>query len=232
MTPTLVMVHTIPALVDAFTAWGRDEIPACRVLHILDEPLLARIKHRGHVGPDDDDRLLEHMHAAESLGAAAVLVTCSSVSESVARVRDRSAIPVVAADDAMAAEAVRLGPRVSIVATAATTIGPSSARLRAAADQAGRQVEIQTHMVEVALDALLAGDTETHDQLVIAAVTAAAADADVVILAQATMARVLPVLAVAPPLVPVLASPQLALAEVRRVIQPGTVDAVPDQHEV
>jgi Asp/Glu/hydantoin racemase len=232
MTPTLVMVHTIPVLVDAFTGWSRDEIPSCRVLHVLDEPLLVRIKQRGHVGPDDDDRLLAHTHAAEAVGAAAVLVTCSSISESVVRVRDRAGIPVIAADDAMAGEAVRLGPRVSIVATSATTLEPSSSRVQAAAEQAGRQVEIQTRLVDGALEALLAGDTETHDRLVLRGVTAAAADADVIVLAQATMARVLPVLAVAPPRVPVLASPQLALAEVRRVILPNTADAVSDQHEV
>jgi hypothetical protein len=46
-----------------------------------------------------------------------------------------------------------------------------------------------------------------------------ARDADVVVLAQATMARVLDLIAELPVAVPVLASPQLALAEVRRGLE-------------
>ncbi len=232
MSPTLVMVHTIPGLVEAFATWCRVYLPEVDALHILDEPLLARIKQHGHAGPEDDDRLLDHVRVAANVGAAVALVTCSSASESVERIRDRAAIPVISADEAMAEEAVRRGHRIFVVATAATTLQPSERRLRLAAEQLGKPIEVSTRFVDEALAALLHGDAETHDRLVIEAVEGAAAGADVIVLAQATMARVLPLLADAPPRVPVLASPPLALMEVRRAILPGAVPTAPSQQEV
>ena len=232
MAPTLVLVHTIPVLVTSFTAWGAEQIPECRLLHVLDELMLERIKLRGHGDPEDDERLLLHVRLAEAIGAAGVLVTCSTVSQSVGQVRQAVTIPIFAIDDAMAAAAVRGGRRIALVATATTTLGPSRLLLETAAASSGDRVEIVPWMVDGALAALVSGDTEKHDRLVAAAVRAAAGDADIVVLAQATMARVLPLLAAAPPPVPVLASPQLALADVRRTILPDAVDVATAKHEV
>jgi Asp/Glu/hydantoin racemase len=218
MTPTLVLLHTIPGLVGAFTAWCADELPGVRVLHVLDEPMLERIKLRGHDDPTDDAHLLDHAGVAQAIGASALLVTCSSVSRAVARVRDRAAIPLFAIDDAMAAEAVRIGGRISVVATAPSTLEPSRELLEATAERGGRAIEVRLRLVEDALPALLAGDAALHDRLVVAALREMAPESDVIVLAQATMARVLDALTTAPLEVPVLASPQLALAAVRTAI--------------
>jgi aspartate/glutamate racemase len=195
MTPTLVLLHTIPGLVEAFATWCADELPGVRVLHVLDEPMLERLKQRGQDDPEDDEHLLDHVGVAQGIGAAALLVTCSSVSRVVARVRDRAAIPLFAIDDPMAAEAVRIGGRITVVA-----------------------VEVRLRMVDGALAALLAGDAALHDRLVVAALREAESESDVLVLAQATMARVLEALVNEPLAIPVLASPQLALAEVRKAI--------------
>jgi Asp/Glu/hydantoin racemase len=218
MTPTLVLLHTIPGLVGAFTAWCADELPGVRVLHVLDEPMLERIKQRGQDDPEDDEHLLDHVRVAQAIGSAALLVTCSSVSRAVARVRDRAAIPLFAIDDPMAAEAVRIGGRITVVATAPTTLAPSRELLEATAERGGRTIEVRLRLVEDALPALLAGDAALHDRLVVAALREMAPESDVIVLAQATMARVLDALTTAPLEVPVLASPQLALAAVRTAI--------------
>ncbi len=219
MTPTLVLLHTIPGLVGAFTTWCADELPGVRVLHILDEPLLEQIKQRGHDDPADDAHLLDHVGVAQAIGASALLVTCSSVSRAVARVRDQAGIPLFAIDDPMAAEAVRIGGRITVVATAPTTLEPSREILEATAMRTGRAIEVRLRMVEGALPALLAGDPDLHDRLVVAALREVTPESDVIVLAQATMARVLDTLANEPLAIPVLASPQLALAAVRRVIR-------------
>jgi Asp/Glu/hydantoin racemase len=218
MTQTLVLVHTIPGLVPAFASWCADMLPGVRVLHVLDEPMLERIRQRGQDAPDDDAHLLDHIRMAEAIGASALLVTCSSVSRAVARVRDRAAIPLFAIDDPMAAEAVRIGGRIAVVATAPTTLEPSRELLQATAARAGARIQVSLHLVEDALPALLAGDGETHDRLLVAALRDVARDADVIVLAQASMARVLDALHLAPLHIPVLASPQLALAAVRGLL--------------
>ncbi len=218
MTPTLVLLHTIPGLIGAFAAWCADELPGVRVLHVLDEPMLERIKQRGQDDPEDDAHLLDHVGVAQAIGAAALLVTCSSVSRAVARVRDRSAIPLFAIDDPMAEEAVRIGGRITVVATAPTTLEPSRELLEATAARSGRMVDVRLRMVDGALPALLAGDAALHDRLVMTALREAAPEADVIVLAQATMARVQAALANEPLAIPVLASPQLVLAEIRKVL--------------
>jgi Asp/Glu/hydantoin racemase len=218
MTPTLVLLHTIPGLIGAFAAWCAEDLPGVRVLHVLDEPMLERIKQRGQDDPEDDAHLLDHVGVAQAIGAAALLVTCSSVSRAVARVRDRSAIPLFAIDDPMAEAAVRIGGCVTVVATAPTTLEPSQQLLEATAARSGRAIEVRLRMVDGALPALLAGDAALHDRLVVTALREAEPESDVIVLAQATMARVLEALADEPLAVPVLASPRMALAEVRKVL--------------
>jgi len=220
MTHTLVLVHTIPHLVGAFTGWCADLLPGVRVLHVLDEPMLDRIGRRsgGRTTSEDDEHLAGHVAVAQAIGADVVLVTCSTVSLCVDAIRHRFTIPVLKIDEEMAAEAVRTGPRIAVVATAPTTLEPSRALLSAEADRVGRPVEIRVRLVEDALAALLAGDAATHDSLVAGAAREEAGRSDVVVLAQATMARALAVLSHRPPAVPVLASPPLALGKVQRIL--------------
>ena len=224
--PTLVLVHTVPPLVEPFTRWSGALLPGVRVLHVLDEPMIERIRQRGLRWEEDGERLLGHVTLAESIGADAVLVTCSTVSQVVGRIRGRCRVPLVAIDEALAAEAVRAGERVAVLATAPTTLEPSRALLEAAASKAGTRVEIDLRLVDGALQALLGGDGATHDRLLGAAVRDAAARADVVVLAQASMARVLDTLD-PPPAVPVLASPQLALREVARLLAAAAPESLP-----
>jgi Asp/Glu/hydantoin racemase len=224
---SLVLVHTVPPLVGVFTRLCSELLPGVRLLHVLDEAMLERIKQRGFTAPEDDEHLAGHVALAQAIGAGAVLVTCSTVSLCVDAVRERFSVPVLKIDEAMAREAVRSGRRITVVATAITTLEPSRALLEAEAGRAGRPVDITLRFIDDALPALLAGDGATHDRLVERAVREEAERADVVVLAQATMARVLKVLADRPVSVPVLSSPPLALAEAARIL----LTANPSPHQ-
>jgi Asp/Glu/hydantoin racemase len=218
---TLVLVHTVPPLIEVFRGLVAELLPGVRALRILDEPLLEAIKRRGGLADADAARLAEHVDAAIAAGADAVLVTCSTVSPLVDQVRTRAAIPVLKIDEAMIREAVSRGTRIGVVATAASTLEPTRRLLEAEAARCGRRVDVQLELVEGALPALLAGAGETHDRAVAEVAVAAAALSDVVILAQASMARALPVIAqvaAGRTVAPVLSSPHAALAQVRGVL--------------
>lgn len=225
MSLTLVLLHTIPSLVPQFEAWCAAALPEARVLHVLDEPALERIRVRGGEDGADDEHLLGHVRMAESIGASGLLVTCSTVSRVVARVRGRSALPVFGIDEAMATQAARIGGRIVILATAESTLRPSLELVEAAVAAAGSDALVSTRHVSGAMAALRAGDLAGHDRLLVAAIHAAAPDADVVVLAQASMARVLDALAHEPVGVPVLSSPGLALDAVRRSLLPDAAAA-------
>jgi Asp/Glu/hydantoin racemase len=136
-------------------------------------------------------------------------------------IRGRVCLPIVKIDEAMLAEAVRLGNRIGIVATNPTTLEPTQRSLLAQAATRGRGIEVELVLVEGALTALLQGHGRTHDRMVSEAVLKLAERVDVVALAQASMARVLAVIPEGASPVPVLSSPHLALTQIRALM---TVD--------
>jgi len=141
-----------------------------------------------------------------------VLVTCSSIGEAVEEAAARLDVPVLRVDAAMAEEAVRRAAdaasaggasaestpggtadhrpsaRIAVLATNTATLGPTGRLLEREADRQGVRAEVSSEVVAGAAAARAAGDAAEHDRLVADAVRAAGADADVIVLAQASMA--------------------------------------------
>jgi aspartate/glutamate racemase len=166
MQPTLVLVHTVPPLVSVFQALVAELLPGVRLFHILDEPMVERVKRRGGLADEDGERLVQHVEAAAAIGADVVLVTCSTISPVVDMIHSSAAIRVLKIDEAMIREAVSLGRRVGVVATAATTLEPTRDLLVAEAARQGKEVTPELVLVEGAIAALFAGNGESHDRLV------------------------------------------------------------------
>ena len=219
MADLLVLVHTVPPLIEVFNRLAAELLPGVRVLHVLDEPLLEQVRQRGHLADEDALRLGTHVQAAASIGAAAVLVTCSTVSPCVDTVREQAELPVLRIDEVMIRDAVVQGRRIGVIATNRTTLEPTRQLLLAEAARTGTQVEVELVMVEGALPALLNGDGAAHDRLVRLAVLALATRSDVIILAQASIARVMSVLSLDALPIRVLSSPHLALHQAARLLK-------------
>jgi Asp/Glu/hydantoin racemase len=210
----LTLIHTVPPLLNVFNQLGAILLPGVTLSHILDEPILARIRQRGHLAGEDTARLLAHVEIAQQTGANAVLVTCSTTSPCVDDIRAKVSLPVFKIDEAMIARAVNLGSRIGVIATSATTIDPTRQMLQAQAETVGKKIQVESVMVANALPALLNGDGSTHDHLVGEATLKLMPRVDVVVLAQASMARVLDVISPAERIAPILSSPYLALEQV------------------
>jgi hypothetical protein len=86
------------------------------------------------------------------------------------------------------------------------------------AQKADRQVELTSHLCEGAFDALMGGDAAKHDAIVAGALRAMATQVDVMVLAQASMARVVDGLAAQDRRVPILSSPALAVDYLATVV--------------
>jgi len=214
----LALIHTVAPLLAVFDKLLTEVLPGVRPMHVLDELLLERVRQRGRLAPEDSTRLSGHVTLAEQVGAHAVLVTCSTISPCVDDVRSESRIPVIRIDEAMIAEAVASGAQIGLVATNRTTLEPTRRLLQAQAAACGKIIHIEWVLVEAALPALLSGDGATHDRLVKAATLDLAQRVDVVVLAQASMARVLDVIPAAERVAPILSSPHLALRQVNRLL--------------
>jgi Asp/Glu/hydantoin racemase len=121
-------------------------------------------------------------------------------------------VPVLAIDDVLVETAVRRGRRIGLISTQALT----ERALRAAASRAGVEVSVEAIVYRDAFAALARGDGAEHDRLLGERIEAMA-ERDVIVLGQASMARVVPTLP-AELAGRVLTSPGLAVEEARRVL--------------
>ncbi|WP_139346594.1 aspartate/glutamate racemase family protein [Sinomonas mesophila] len=189
-TPLLAMLHTVPGLVTDMEARAADAVPGLRVLHYVDESLLRDTVAKGTTPRHVRRRLVNYARYAEESGAQALLVSCSSIGEAATAAQDFVSIPVLRIDTPMADLAVASGDRIGVIATVSATLGPTTRLVQAAAERHNKSPAITARKVDGAFDALRAGDRKMHDTLVLAAFLELAAECDVVVLAQASMARV------------------------------------------
>ncbi|MFF0448769.1 aspartate/glutamate racemase family protein [Streptomyces sp. NPDC004609] len=198
----LALLHTSPVHVPVFDALRDQDHPGARLSHLVHEDLLARAVAEGPeaVAP----AVAGILATAAAGGANAVLCTCSTIGAVAEAGAAGAGIPVLRLDRPMAAEAAR-ARRIVVVAALGSTLGPTEALIREEA--ADRAVEVRTLLVEGAWERFQDGDGDGY----LAAVAAAAdtvRDADVIVLAQASMAGAAGRTTTA---VPVLSSPRPGL---------------------
>lgn len=192
-------------------------MPDVKVYQIIDDSLLEETVVNCSITKGVVQRMYQYCRHAESLGAAAILNQCSSVGEAVDLIRPLISIPIVKIDEAMAKEAVRIGKRIAMVATVESTIGPSSRLIQKAAEEAGKEIELEIRLVDGAMVKLMeTGDQKLHNEMVLGDVQAAAKVNDVVVLAQGSMIVMEPLLHTIPK--PVLTSPRLGVSWLKEVI--------------
>ncbi len=194
-----------------FAALCRDKLPGVEVFNIADDSLIKEVIRRGNLTPSVSRRVAGHVAAAEAAGADYVLVTCSSIGAAVEAAAHTVDVPVLRVDLPMADRAVQYGPKIGVAATLPTTLGPTVDLIQRRAAAQGRSIELTTRLCEGAFEALMGGDPETHDAAVARALEQLSAEVDVVVLAQASMARVAENLPPDARRVPILASPALAI---------------------
>lgn len=210
--PRVCVLHTVAALPAVFDPLLRELAPGVRAYHMVDESLLADTVAHGPL-PRTNARLASHLTHAEAAGAQAVLVTCSSVGPAAESARPLLGIPVYRVDEPMAAEAVRIGPRIGVLATLASTLDPTASLIRRQAETAGVDIALTTSTCDGAYRARLAGGQAEHDELIATEALRLAAENDVLVLAQASMAAAVGSLPDGAIDVPVLTSPRSGTAQ-------------------
>lgn len=218
---TLGLIHTSPVLVPAFEALVKEHLPGVTFFHMVDESLIKNTIRSGYLEKKTVRRLCSMVESAIEAGADTVLVTCSSIGPAVNVARQLFDVPVVRIDESMAETAVRTGPRVGVIATLSTTLEPTAGVIRDTAARLGVPVELTTHLCEGAFQAVIAGDTETHDRMVREGLLSIQRGVDVVVLAQASMARVLQQIPESDRSCPFLTSPALAVRQVAEILRAG-----------
>jgi Asp/Glu/hydantoin racemase len=217
MPTTIAYLHTSHVLIPVFAEVSMRVLPGVEPFHIVDESLIRNTIRAGELTKVTVRRVIDMIRSAREGGADGVVVTCSSIGPAASIASKLFDFPVVRVDEPMAEEAVRLGRRIGVAATLRTTLEPTVALLRAKAHDAGRDVDVVESLCEDAFAAVLSGDTTAHDRLLSESLVRLRTSVDVVVLAQASMARVIPNLP-GNGHVPILSSPELAVRRARSLL--------------
>lgn len=185
--PRIGFLHTADVHVATFTSLLGVADPGATGTHVVDDTLLADARRDGGVGDELRERILRRLREAAA-GNDAVLCTCSSVSGTAEALGADVGVPVVRIDRPLARVAVAAGGIVAVVAAVESTLAPTrELLLEEAALQKVRVTLIERPCPE-AWRHFEAGDMEAYLDAIAQHVDAVADSAEVVVLAQASMA--------------------------------------------
>lgn len=205
------LIHTSEALVSLFDDLCREILPESQTISIADGSLIREAMASGGLNQSINNRLKDYIRQIEEAGVDAIVVTCSSLGPAVEANQSGASIPLIRVDSAMANLAVNSGSRIGVLATVSTTLKPTVELIERRASLAGRTVEVTSCLCQGALEKFLAGDVEEHDRMVSSSLLELVPKVDVVVLAQASMARVIQCLPQSTCKIPILSSPRLAI---------------------
>ncbi len=178
--------------------------------------ILSSLRESGGLNPWAAEQLLALYWQAVREGATLLYNACSSVGDVVYAVRplfEQLGIPLVAIDDEMAACAVQKASRIAVIATLSTTLEPTCRLIRRCAQQQGKSVALVESVVDV-----YGLEPEPYALALENAGKAAAEQADVILLAQGSMAFCEQRIANATGL-PVLSSPRFGAMGVKKALE-------------
>ncbi|CAN5813855.1 aspartate/glutamate racemase family protein [soil metagenome] len=215
---TLGLIHTSATLVPVFAELCSKYLPGIKVFNIVDDSLIKNTIACGELTASTSRRVVNYAGSAEEAGADYILFTCSSIGPAVEAAATLTGVPVLRVDQPMADIAVQSGKRIGVIATLSTTLEPTSDLVRRRAIVAGKEIELVPVLCEGAFEALMSGDAATHDAKVGAALKKLSAEVDVILLAQASMGRVVDTLDETDRKIPILASPTIAIQYLAEIL--------------
>lgn len=214
----IAVIHTSLAIRESVDAELRRAMPDCEIYNIIDEKMLQDVVDHGGVYPSIIRRMNLYISAAEAMGADAILNACSSVGEAFDLARKTTEVPTLRIDEPMAEMAVESAKRIAVYGTVATTLKPSSELIRRMAREQEKEVTVDSILIDGAFDVLSKEkNVEKHNSMVMERINATQQDYDVIVLAQASMTVLVPLLQSLGK--PVLYSLKTGVAKVKEVLE-------------
>ena len=195
---TIGFLHTAEVHVATFHALVAER--GHQDLHLVDATLLADAREQG-VDAAIEARLAERLRELAGRGPDVIVCTCSTLGSHAERIP--SSVPVLRVDRPMAEQAVAIGGRIAVVATVESTLAPTRDLLL----ECSADADVVLSPCLDAWSLFESGDQDGYLRAIAAHVRTL--DAEVIVLAQASMAAAAELLADLP--VPVLSSPRTAV---------------------
>ncbi len=183
----IALLHTVKSVYMTFQAMLEKEVRDVSVTNMIDEYLVTNAREKGYF-PAENMRKLHFDLLSLAEGKPDVLVvTCSSLTPYAEKLSTSFDFPIVLIDDRMCRDAAAVGGNIAVLATAPTTIEPTVSRIKMEADKLNCSVTVTSYLDKKAMDLLTLGDVKGHDAR-LTDLAREAKNADVIVLAQASMA--------------------------------------------
>ena len=189
----IVILQTSFAKREDTIAYLEENLPGIRIDFITDSSLLPETRQAGKPTQRVIQRMTLYAMAAEAMGADLILNSCSTAGEVADIYSQIVSVPVMKIDDPMASEAARLGDNIALIATLPTTFGPSRRAIERHGKAIGRDIKVTEYLDQPAWEALAAGDSIRHNQILIESIRKLdAVGYDAIVMAQVSMRALLP----------------------------------------
>jgi len=212
--PRIALIHATPVAIEPVVAAFAQGWPQAELANILDDSLSADRAKRRELAPEMFPRFERLARYAVDQGASGILFTCSAFGPAIEAAARALSVPVLKPNEAMFDAAFEHGRRIGMVATFAPAVEGMVVEFGEAARQRSPVAAVQSVIADGAMDALRAGDVETHNRLV-ADATAQLHGVDAIMLAHFSTARARKAVQ-ARVSVPVLTAPDAAVAKLRK----------------
>lgn len=216
---TLGMIHTLHTLPGLFESLAQELVPETRRIHHVDEAALQTALANAGLTPFVYRAVCSDVVCLADGGAELIVLTCSSLSPCVDVAETLVSVPVLKIDQPMMDRALNTARRIGVAATAPTTMRPTTDLLRARSAALGKPVEVVEGFCDGAYSKLQSGALDEHDRIVRASVLELADHCELIVLAQASMARVVDTIDPHALAVPVLSSPRIGMEHIRDLVQ-------------
>ncbi len=218
----VALIHTVQSVLATFGDEIKTAIKDVKIINTLDEYLATDPAERGEFTVNNMNRLFKIIQCAEMTGADAIVVSCSTLSPTVELIKPFINVPLIAIDEAMIKEAIKLGTNITVIATAESTIKPTTHCLRREADKLNKKIQLSVIHCAEAYVVMKSGDMMRHNEIIIKQAHDIK-NQDVIVLAQASMAGVEEDIAKICQ-IPVLSSPRLCIKQLKQELIKARTD--------
>jgi len=186
----LGVIHTTPVTIDTIKNIAEEIMPDVEIVNIMDDTILPELNENGGDIEAVQPRWENYAKNLEEDGADAIISACSSVGDLILPVQSDVGVPVLRIDEAMANYAIKNATTVGVAATLPTTLQPTMNLLKRKANEAEKNVSFIEKVASDAYNKLMSGDSAGHDEELRKVLDELYEQTDIVVLAQASMARV------------------------------------------
>jgi Asp/Glu/hydantoin racemase len=220
MPKRIAVLHTSFVFIDVepvFKNLFSELLPDVQVIDFVDSDVLAAVNRDGGINQSHIRRMVHLAQAAEDAGVDLIFSACSSLGPSMDVARKMVKTPVIKIDDAMTQKAVERANTIGVMATVPTTLGPTIDLLNQQAEIQHKTIQVKPHLVDGAWNILMSGDRPRYENMVLDGAKTLAPQVELIVLAQASMSRLAPMLANKTGM-QVLSSPRLAVEYVKSLL--------------